>query len=500
MGKAGFRSSLWAGLLISSLYFSDQAISSEMTPIEVYSRCHLQLSATVPDPSSQIYKDVLANKISAAEGCARVFDLAKFNSNGVMKNQSSELARKVLERVHHIHRNWFAQRAPVGLLNESFAINDMEEPALYLTRSAFHPNARFSDVVTLNSGLKGIRVRLEGGAVPYVDTTAYLNKRSTHPDNFPNHVVRVTLTQFPVSNNNSIAASHTTVDLNPSALTQFGHLVGITTPPAITVPRLRVAELLNPSNLRPQMLQHLKTVRLNRHFGGGLLGSQGYIITNTNLSRAQLPLEETRIHRRLTSRIHEDLMCHQFPNLKVSDVQSEVISSSPHSFRQSTSCMQCHSTIDPAAQTYRNVFMSFTRGDVVELGFRPDFIMNSPVLNASNAFHTQTPRGRLKYRTLLQNKLVSKNVSSIQQIGNHIASSDDFYLCSAKKYYKYFTGVDVQLDSLEKSGTAKALHQNQVINLSKKLKSSQSIRETLKSLFSSSIYQSRDFLAQEVSE
>lgn len=479
-------------------------LPSQMTPTEIYTRCHLQLTGLIPSTSDARFKKVQSRSIDPAIACQQIFELARLGTNGVMKRRTDKIARRVLERVHMIHKNWFAEKRPPATGIYTAMVNDFEEPALYYTRASLMEGQRFDSIFTYNSGLKGYRRPLNGTPLKAMEAKRFFGPPSYFDPPIPANIFRMAYYQY----RNTTAPARELIphklDLSESQLTQFGVLQGVIPQPKITLPNYYMTPFFVRLPLARAALKAASaTVVLNNHFGGGILGSQGFIQTNTNLTLNLVPDGEDKIHRRLTSRIYQDLLCHQLPTLRAADVTKDVIKTSPHAFRHSTSCMQCHTSVDPMAFAYRHLAtgrtISANRIDRVH-GYHIETILAVPTLNDSRYFSTLPPTGAYAYRTLLDKKLVRGNIASLQGLANHLRTSNDFYLCSAKKYYKYFTGVNVQLENREPAGTPEELHQKLVIQLSQKLKSTQSVSQMLKELFESSVYQSRDFLSTEVSQ
>jgi hypothetical protein len=489
-------------LVIGIVMPQDVLAETSMSPIEVYTRCYLQLSGLLPDTSSADYKAVEKGSLSADKACQNVFERARLGTNGIMKNRSDVVGRHVLERLNGLHRDWMSQKYFNGLSTYSAMVIDEEEPALYFTRAALTEGQNYSSVFTYNSELKGYRVPLNGTALPNMERKRLFGRASYFNADVPDNVFRLGFYQWdPVKN--SFITTPATVDLGDSQQIPFGVLEGVVAAPQIVLPNYYLArQVASLPDLRPQLRTIASSgIAINKHFGGGILGSQGFILTNTNLVVRQLPQDESVIHRRLTSRVYQDLLCHTLPTLTVEDVKKDVQPSSPMPFRQSASCMQCHTSLDPMAYGYRHLSIerTFSAGLTDRMyGHHVDHIVESPLVNNPKYFTTQTPIGHYAYRSLVDGKLMSGQFNTLTQLGSVLAQSDDFYRCSAKKYYKYFTGVDVQMVSREPAGSAEAVHQNMVLTLASKLKSTGSLSEMLKALFGSSIYQSRNFKSIEV--
>jgi hypothetical protein len=237
--------------------------------------------------------------------------------------------------------------------------------------------------------------------------------------------------------------------------------------------------------------------KANRHFGGGVVGSQTFMLANANLTLNQVPLDFTLINRRLTSRVFEDLLCHQMPTLSDVDVESEVKPASNYMFQTQSTCMRCHSTIDGMGTTYRNFVSFLTSGsnDVVSEGIPFTGMGKLEPIAGATLWHLQQPTGTLHYRENLTGRRIKEPISSLELIGSKLAEGNDLYLCAAKRYYKFFTGIDVDITQPAKAELDK-YHQDLVVNLGKTLKSKQSVREVVKGIFASEPFRARNYLVE----
>jgi hypothetical protein len=89
---------------------------------------------------------------------------------------------------------------------------------------------------------------------------------------------------------------------------------------------------------------------------------------------------------------------------------------------------------------------------------------------------------------------VSVGVNGLNDLATRIAEKNDFYACTASKYYKFLTNISVNLKdvgntkyplNLTAGGT---FHRNNVIQYGLNLKSSQSIRSLIQEIISSNAF------------
>jgi hypothetical protein len=81
-------------------------------------------------------------------------------------------------------------------------------------------------------------------------------------------------------------------------------------------------------------------------------------------------------------------------------------------------------------------------------------------------------------------------LTSLPDLGQKLAATNDLYVCGAKKYYKFLTGVDINLRDLGDSSSAplspgEQFHRNKIITLGLNFKNHQSVRTLLQEIISS---------------
>jgi hypothetical protein len=219
--------------------------------------------------------------------------------------------------------------------------------------------------------------------------------------------------------------------------------------------------------------------------------------------------------------IYQDFLCKSLPVVLSSDYPDiGVITSTGNNasaFRFSSTCLQCHVSMDRGAAIFRNL-ISVKSGGPDDLG-SIQFMANRNVgtfasdlsgtelsfpINRDDDFYRRAPKGKLFYRSY-NSTLIDLNINGIVQLGSEIAAQDDFYACVASKYYKYFTGISVNLENLEvraqANPTAASLntdqlyHRNQVIALGQSLKTSTSLKSLILEIINSQAFIRPDWAA-----
>lgn len=485
--------------LIPAMVIGASAASETLPQLDIFKRCYIRLVRQVPVETDPLFIAVKSGTKLAADACIELFDRARFDSNYVMQNRTNGQAKAIVRTLHDLHISWFQSKIHVYSPTNDL-IRDAEEPALYFTRAALQPSTKFNSVVLHNTGLTGVRDQV------------------TYPIQFDIFRVQRILTYplgFPFSNEKELVIAYGNVTHDgtkfvnnglkairrpSSVLTKVGDLVGVM--PSLS---FKLPSFLPISSSHLELIESLKKMitnfEANAHFGGGILGSQGFILNNANLTTRQLAIEYSTINRRLTTRVFEDLLCHQLPTLDDADVSSEVLPSSSHTFQNSTSCMRCHSSIDGMAFGYRNLFI-FASAAAPQIpnqtaGMRVDGVTSLIPSATAKLFPLQPPRGRLHYRELVTRTRRSVNFGSLSELGINLSTGQDLYTCAAKRYYQYFTGVNVDLTARATQSLEK-YHQDQVLALGSLLKDKQSVRSLLHSIFKSEAFKSSHYLTEKV--
>jgi hypothetical protein len=448
-------------------------------------------------------------------------------STHAIVNSNDEAAREIIKTLHDLHRSWFQSHSGSSLL----LLSDVEEPALFFTRALFQPNIPFDSIVTGTQTLKGLRWRSNPTLSTFQAQTVFrwIQPTATYgywprfPDNLrigysdPNilnaareRIQSQNITD-PTRRREILSMAFGTFDVPDSQLIQVGNLIGVAPatpyffPHRVASPDLAgLVRVSQPplssgdmSILRQAATDASSNVDINAHYGGGILGSKMFFIQNQNLLNTQVAYKEDMINRRLTSRIFEDLLCHQLPTLNFADITriQAVDPNSPYPFRKQADCMRCHSSMDPLASVYRGMFSTSGGFSFVPyvsvVGSLFPFVGRLAPTPASNAYPLQVPNATLRFRSLYDKRLTE--VSGLQSpaaLGAELARAKDLYRCAAKRYYAYFTGVDVQLVSPAlASEPLDVFHQNKVLRLADDFSQHKNVRRLLRDIFSSETFQ-----------
>lgn len=505
MGRA-FALALYALYILNS-----PAYAADVTPAELYERCYYRMVKKIVPVNDALMAKVKTGVLTAPAACMQLFDKALFNaSSGSVATPSDPVAKAVVKSFHDLNRSFFQVRINLDGSGATNLVTDTEEPALYITRALFQSGVPYSSIVTETHSLRGVRVRDQQATVkPFEAQRLFANYGTAIP-------ALTGLTDLRVAYRDNDAAGAPTKAMNVATarVISTGELVGVQANADFTTPGAFWSPPRNsPADVVALITEARRTLNITKNYGGGILGSTTYISQNANLTFQVLPEGEDNINRRLSSRAYTDLLCHELPTLLPTDVQSQVIATSPFAFRKSASCMTCHSQMDPLAYSYRNLVrlsssaaLSTTTDN--QVGLQLFGIGQFPGNGSeSGPWYNRKPAGLVYYRELKTGTVRRTAVNDIAGAGAAFAASNDLYTCAAKRYYKFLTGVDVPLRALSaptdtaSSTYAKRLakyqldmrHQNAVFSLGASLKSHQSLRTLISQIVNSATFKSRDY-------
>lgn len=476
-----------------------------MSEIEIFNRCYNRF-VKKPLPTSgtstgyQLATKVQKGTVTGSAACAELLASADFATTGILKNSSSDEARRILETFHNLHISFFGAPALsnfTNFANMTLLLKDVDEPALYFTQALFGNKAP-ATIVTSTETLRSVRES---------NLTANKNydTRSINPFAVATYVAgedprRLAVWEHDVAArdaqgakdlihirdvaykadmdaavaakndlliaeiNAAITAAVNTTRVIKTQLvpdTRFigqGPLLGVQAQTSLFAPIQPLRTSINANGSVATITTDYKAHNVHWHLGGGVLGTQMYMLKNTNLGVNSIVGNTTandtytNVPRRFTSKIFEDLLCHTLPTLTEADVKADVDTKSVHGFKTTASCMRCHSSFDPLVGVYRNIIVGQS---TTTLANQPRYIparqRGSPIVTlvklqstGTNIFALKPPTGSLRFRDH-SGALVNKSLSSVAQLGTEISNSGDFYRCMAKKYYHFLTGVNVNL-------------------------------------------------------
>jgi len=509
-------------LLFVMTALSPKASAAGLTELGLLARCYAHLTGHPLPIQHPLRSQVTSGTLTAQVACNSLLDKATLSANsGSLLSVGDMEARSILQNFNNFHRSWFPGNIVEGIQEYSaensigtMDIYDTTEPALAITRAVFSEDGRYADVLTSPNGLHAIREQNEairaliGWSVMAPGRRIYGNNTDFDQNLF--HFSAPGSITFSINSDDgtSIFAFLPKIEV--------GELIGIrknTDFAAIPNVSLYPLGAYVPGSSVPALNFNFN---LFQTFGGGVLGTPIYFMLNYGHGRGLMANGTTKVPRRWSQTNMTTFLCANLPALRESDITSFNVGTSSAPFRNGNSCLRCHANLDQMAYTARNLmtvgtdFFEFTLGSrkyaknaMVLTSFATDAGAtggwpSEPVPN----FHRMAPTGKLYFRSFSNGDLIDKPVNNISELGSAMTQTEDYYQCAAKRYFAYFTGIQVSLYDrrdpanalLNKTATENDVKDREYIeNLAAELKQTQSIRTMIKRILSSDYYKSEDY-------
>ena len=443
-------------IIVIVLLFTSYGQTSELSEKEYFYRCYSHLTGKRPSLSSDLLKDVQLGSITAVKACEFILDSATLNPQGHLKINNAE-TKAVLNNFTKVHSGFFKNRYlyDTGNLNIRNSVDIFDElaPALAYTKSLFDRAFNVTQILTYNTEFEGVR------------------------DEGP----RGFLFKFKDSKKNKSVG-----------FSQVGDLIGV-----IDNTRARNEEIPGSNK------------NLFDSSGGGILGSRTYMKKNS--IKVEMNSDgATKMNRVIAKAVIEDFLCKNLPATRLADGQVYVNDRADAVFRRSTGCIHCHTTMDMMAAGFRDIRnkkLPFEHEKDRYNEYRPLYQFKRPPdkpdgdlwpVSADNDYAKRPPKGVLYFRSYT-GRLIRENFNNLNQLANKILETNDYYACIVKKYYKYFTGINVSLADINdpfstvKLNDQDLYHRNQVIKYGQELKKHKSPNALIKSILNSEVYKTEGY-------
>ncbi len=466
------------GLVLSLFGVTTNSSANEIKRLE---KCYALFVKERILKTNPLWIQVAAGTLTGTDACMRIFDKGTLDSTGKISQSAGvydPIGTKVLSSFLEFHRSQFEVKEYFSKFpSNDLAVADVidaNEPAYHFLYSLFKPNEPFSNTLTRSFGLKSVRF------------SSFANRT------FSVTGINKTLNVVFQGNQTTDDSGAVTVAALPWSITYVptGNFIGI-------APESRLNIVTHPPTQDSFSLNR----NVNEHFGSGVIGTQAYLIGNNN--KPGPVTGGVTSYRAWSKNLMSDLLCRSLPSLRSSDVLTYVKIDSTLSYRKGISCMQCHASLDYMAGTIRdvrNASVFRNNNDPADVQFYTKVAGSGtfpstpyPEMEEDADFSKRPAEGSLHYRSY-DGTLVNESVSSLADLGQKIILSNDFYACTAKRYYRFLTGIDADLSDLEDPFNAPVLSigkmnaRNQVINLGQQLKQQQSLRLLIKSIISSETF------------
>ena len=459
--------------------------AQNLTEVALFHRCYLQLTSQQVKPSDSLLSKVTSGLLTAADACGQVLDSASLIGSDKMTlvDPLNIQAQNVLATFNRLHYSWFYSKDfPViswpGHSDDLKNLYDASTPALYYTRALLAKGVKASDPVTSSDFLQAIRTTMD----PLVG-----------PESKHKKTDYIFLTPF------NFAPTGTLIGVQKAASKVLNF-------PANPIPV--------PDNPGIQPYRPAGSIDIYSNLGAGFLGTQIYL--NLNLeSISSYSVYKTDgallMHRRWGKAVFHDTLCRELPVVRESDAVSFVDPKSTTAFRNSSTCVKCHASHDRISGVIRGLYVLYVGiGDLTPIDFQnrggnfASFHQEiSPAEKEwptkSDALYFQRPAtGQLFFRNY-NGELVDLPLSGISDLGQKLSETDDYFICLARRYYNYFLGIDVNTGDLNDPvsgiilGANAKIHRDKVIELGKKLRTTENLNLMIKEIFKLPNYRKFDF-------
>lgn len=460
-----------------ALLSAPTAHAQSLSELALLHRCYTQITSLRLKDSDPLAVQVKAGLKTATAACLEVLKTAQFTADGnqTIGDTSSRVAKGVLATFHRLHSSWFYSKdfTIVSWPGHSSDIKDLYDsttPALYFTRALFKPGTQARDAVTTSENLRAVRSNMNptNGA------------ETGHP-----------MSDFILSN---------------ASFAPVGELFGVQPSgnPTVSFPTNPVDNPFRPAG----------TVNMHQSLGGGFLGTPAYLLLNVaSLSSYQDYKTDgsLNLHRRWGKAVFHDSLCRELPVVRDADIGQFVDPMSTASFRTANSCTRCHASHDRVSFVIRNFKILYVgAGDPSGLGTKSrggnfaDFhAATRPAeaawpITADEDFYRRPTNGTFYFRSYNGN-LINQTLANVGDLGKTISETDDYYICLAKRYYSYFTGVEVDTGDIADPTHSPQLnsqdikHRAIVIKLGQNLHTHQSLQQLIGEIINLENYRKIDF-------
>jgi len=166
--------------------------------------------------------------------------------------------------------------------------------------------------------------------------------------------------------------------------------------------------------------------------------------------------------------------------------------------------------MDPMAAVIRNT-TDVRLGDADDKAFSPRALATFPTRDPIEPpakerapqdplFHHRPLNGRLTFRDY-RGELVDQAVEGPTGLGKAMANTDDIYLCAAKRYFEFMTGIDVELGDfslppLSEPDPESQRYRKFVIEQGQTLRRTQNLEGLVRNILKSDFYATSDYKGQ----
>mgnify|MGYP000235433066 FL=1 len=464
------------------------AAEDELSNREVFNRCSLQFTNLPSSLSAKhLVEDIDKKLITGSQACVQLLEQASLDEHGKLIN-NNKVTQAILLNFQKVHNNWFNEWNFFTSMSTwgTFEVLDPGSMGFFFTRSLFDKNHRIKSIFSGTDSYEGMR-------------------ESQHQQKYLQYKFkeepRYKIDDYRFIYGLSIDGEYK--KWSPSRVSS-GTLIGVK---KIASGRDILPIIVNSKDNQEEIKPAIEievNKDIHKGLGGGILGSENYVNLNLGQELGKSMDGGKIIPRRWAKAVVKELLCRELPVIPVKRVRPFVQKSSSLSFRKKESCMGCHATMDNLAYLVRNVEQAYSAdagGDGMIHSTHLRYHQPSTYLeeektapDSDTNFHMRPAYGRFVYQDIY-GKYYNKKVKSLDELGSIISDMDDFYLCTAKKYLNYLTGVDVSMSifSLNSLSYKEQYFKDLLEQSAQQMKKSGDLKDGMRTLIKSRVYNSRKF-------
>ncbi|WP_044557686.1 c-type cytochrome [Halobacteriovorax marinus] len=446
--------------------------NKELTPIEVFERCFIQIAGKRPSRRDPLYKKVKQDQLKPSKACLLALQESSFLAEN--RNISKDTSQSIRDNFHRFFTSWYSNysyyRAGATFLTHD--IHPRDSSALLMSYVLWK-NKPFKDILLTEGTLQAIRKSN--------------SKNNTHLF-FESPLEIREFEQYRYGDTKKKGLSR---NWSPKWLPR-GEIVDIVKKESFQKTPWYVNRDMNVFLFKSPLTLDKDLVGANT--------TQAYILNNMGRDPGEINNGGLVIPRTWSRKVLNDFLCRDLPAVRIEDTVKYVQRDSKIKFRSKSSCMQCHTTIDPMAGVIRNsqaVYTSSAGDSSIHIRY---FKVSEPKSNnlltdVDRKFHLRPPTGRFIYRNNNGN-LIDQEFNNIHELNKIIISSDDFYQCATKKVLYYMTGIDINLEDniFNKDLDKRSTYLLSVLkDLSEKFKKSGDMKLLIYDIINTDLYQQEDF-------
>lgn len=170
-----------------------------------------------------------------------------------------------------------------------------------------------------------------------------------------------------------------------------------------------------------------------KNFGGGIIGLNSYLTFTRGLAAGTTFRDTHQLPRRWVKSIYTDFLCSDIGKVNKTYAAKYVNKKTGHSFDKEIVCLQCHVPMDATASLIKDKQLVYSNSKQIQASTH---VIKLPPSDNRPEFQPYIEKSR--FILIKDNKIsLNKEVSSLDQLGDLITKTDEFYSCFLERYYKF---------------------------------------------------------------